>query len=443
MLGQSDLPELQVGALPALTSMVLSQNMLRGKVPSSWGAALTRLDVLRMEENQLDRWDLGPDDYPGLVYINMSVNAFSGTMPNVLQLQHVGLVDFSHNSLTALPETWWHNMPTKKTHRLFNTLKVWAHHNKISGSLPPLVSLPRANGTFSLAADLSFNELSGSISASARNIGTTRHAYLIASHNRLTGTLPSNLMHWFSGAVDLSHNLLHGPCCPEQWYKWTSLSGLYLEHNMLRGPLPSIYSNWSSLNVLDLASNPLNTTIPEVFLGSFPWHAASYGPHGDYGGYDQIGPYREIYLSNCSLQGTLPKAWLSKLLVHGRALAIHSNPNLSGCLPPVTCNDPNPQYCIKLVSRNSSCDSCFPSGVLDNIMNNRQYGYLLPRFDCDKADGMHPYPIRPPEEDQANKVCDTFIAWPWANSTNSVGGACVGSWCAAISDTQVTGVCQP
>jgi hypothetical protein len=75
-------------------------------------------------------------------------------------------------------------------------------------------------------------------------------------------------MHWFSGAVDLSHNMLSGSCCPEAWHHWGYLKGLYLEHNMLQGPLPSIYSNWSRLLELDLASNPLNTTVPPVFLGN-------------------------------------------------------------------------------------------------------------------------------------------------------------------------------
>jgi hypothetical protein len=131
---------------------------------------------------------------------------------------------------------------------------VIAPHDKISGSLPPLVSTPKANGTFKLAVDLSFNELSGSIRAEVRHAGTTRHGCLIASHNRLTGTLPTTHMHWFSGAVDLSHNMLSGACCPKAWHHWDSLGGLYLEHNMLSGPLPSIYSNWSTLLVLDLAS---------------------------------------------------------------------------------------------------------------------------------------------------------------------------------------------
>jgi hypothetical protein len=159
----------------------------------------------------------------------MAHNKLSGKMPNVLLLKSLMNADLSHNSLTALPDIWWHNMPIGKLLvRFGNLLEVIAPHNKISGSLPPLVSIKGANGTMRLAADLSFNELSGSISAGTRQAGTNRHGYLVAANNHLTGTLPVSLMHWFSGAVDLSYNLLSGSCCPEVWNRWKELNGLYL-----------------------------------------------------------------------------------------------------------------------------------------------------------------------------------------------------------------------
>jgi hypothetical protein len=116
MLGQSVLPELQMGALPWLNSMNLGHNMLCGncKVPTSWGA-LQRLGVPGLEDNNLDALDLRGDDYPSLTFLNMSSNLLAGKMPNVLQLKNLSMAHFSHNSLTALPDLWWHNMPTDKT----------------------------------------------------------------------------------------------------------------------------------------------------------------------------------------------------------------------------------------------------------------------------------------------------------------------------------------
>lgn len=435
MLGQSALPELEVGALPALESLNLGYNMLRGKVPSSYGAALKRLVVLGLEGNQLDTLDLGQQDYPNLAALQIAHNQLSGKMPDVLLRKRLALADFRHNSLTALPDTWWHNMPRNGRGRVNNLLEVFASHNKISGSLPPLMSAEGANGSFMLAADLSFNDLSGSIWASGKTLGATRHGFLIASHNRLTGKLPPSLMHWFSGAVDLSHNMLSGSCCPEAWHQWDSLRGLYLEHNMLRGPLPSIYSNWSALRVLDLASNPLNTTVPSEFLGTNP--RREFGQFVD-------GPYCEVYLNNCSLQGTLPSAWLNNLLIQGRALAIHDNPNLEGCLPPAMCVN-HTYYCtmpeMQLVSRNSSCTSCF---VADALQYNPVGLVGLARYDCDQVDPLvrsfiHSAPngvVQP----QHVPRCDTWIAWP--NATGASDGACTGSWCAAIAGTRVTGVCH-
>lgn len=431
MLGQSTLPELQLGALPALQSMALDHNMLRGKVPASYGTVLRSLVGLTLGFNELDTLDLGQDDYPSLKVLQMDHNKLSGKMPNVV-VKNLTIADFSHNSLTALPDVWWHNMPANTTRRYFKILEVLAPHNKIHGSLPPLRSAtwptkldgrPGSDEPLKLAADLSFNDLSGSIRASAWKVNNTRHGYLIASHNNLTGKLPPTLMHWFGGVVDLSHNMLSGACCPAAWYRWKSLQGLYLQHNMLRGPLPSTYSNWSTLIALDVASNPLSTTIPPMFLGTYPWKGAT-------NQFDGWSVYQEVYLNNCSLFGTLPRAWVNNLLIHGQALAIHDNPNLRGCLPPATCAYISDGNCIKppvsLATRASSCHSCL-SGAPSAVV-----AYNTLRFDCDEVD-------RPSYK--AHTSCEMLATWP--STTFAAGGACTEGWCAAITGTRVAGTCQP
>lgn len=449
------LPELQEGALSGLQGLDLSHNMLTGNLPASYGTNLKALESLNLDYNAFDTLEIEPSSFPLLSRLQMAHNQLVGPMPSVLQLKSAARVDLSHNSLTALPDVWWNNMPIDKLWAHFNNyMEVLAHHNKISGSLPPLVSTPGANGTFKLSADLSFNELSGSISATGRAAGIRRQGYLIATHNSLSGTLPPNLMHWFSGAVDLSHNKLSGPCCPEAWHRWESLLGLYLEHNMLRGPLPSIYANWNTLVALDLASNPLNTTIPPSFLGSYVYKEVAMNVVGG-SVYETHGAIRQVYLSNCSLHGTLPMAWLKRLLSEGHALAIHDNPDLKGCLPalPPVANrptwqqgscrlpGPNPPYdCSQLflVKRNASCSACFEGGGPWWLRYpTHTHDDLRARFDCSQIEELD----FASKSWQARQMCDMWLAWP--NNTATAGGACTGDWCAAIAGTRVTGVCQP
>jgi Leucine-rich repeat (LRR) protein len=427
------LPTLLPGQFSKLLSLGLAYNMLHGKVPASYGQTFKSLTGLGLDHNQLDTLKLGAEDFPDLGGLGMSHNNLTGRMPNVLLLKSLTNADFSHNSLTVLPDIWWHNMPTGNLlHRHSNNLlEVIASHNKISGLLPPLVSSEGANGTVRLAADLSFNQLSGSISAGTRKAGTNRHGYLVAANNHLTGTLPVNLMDWFSGAVDLSHNLLSDSCCPEAWYRWKDLTGLYLEHNALRGPLPATYSNWSNLIELDLSSNPLNTTIPPVFLGTNEYKQWYSG--------DKLDTVCGVYLNNCSLQGTLPTAWLQSFIVNGRSLAIHDNPDLGGCLPPPRIcdhNAPHP-FCVQskttLVRRSASCQSCFNqlwdlrSAALWPVRHSP-----LPRHDCDQISelGYTWY---------ANQSCDTLFAWP--NASSAIGAACSREWCAALAGMRITAVC--
>jgi hypothetical protein len=345
-LGQAPLPEFEEGSLPSLGVLDLSNNSIRGTLPASYGSALKMLYGLNLEGNFLDALEVSDGDFPRLHNLHISHNRLSGKMPNVLLLKELEMVDLSYNSLTALPDVWWHNMPTSTTpHRYANTLEVLAAHNKITGSLPPLVPNPES---FKLAVDLSFNDISGNINASLPSAGSTRHSYLLASHNRLTGTLPPELMHWFRGVVDLSHNMLSGPCCPKTWRKWESLRALYLNHNMLRGPLPVTYNNWAGLYILDLSSNPLNTTIPDTFYGAQIFKHPSASNASECCTLNAL----ELYLNNCSLHGTLP-TWLKNYSFTGKYLAIHDNPDLRGCLPGVrrTCQI---GYCT-MVTQMSSC----------------------------------------------------------------------------------------
>jgi hypothetical protein len=185
MLGQAPLPELQPGALPFIQYMYLDHNSFHGSVPSSYGSTLKTLKKLYLEYNEINSLELRPEDFPSLEHLRMDHIQLMGRMPNVLQLKRLVQAVFSHNSLTALPDVWWHNAPINQDRRKTWELlvEVFAPYNRLSGSLPPLVSTPGANGTTSLAADLPFNDFSGSISASLRQAGTNRHGYLIASHS--------------------------------------------------------------------------------------------------------------------------------------------------------------------------------------------------------------------------------------------------------------------
>ncbi|KAM3306230.1 hypothetical protein P3S67_013100 [Capsicum chacoense] len=89
-----------ISKITSLTNIVLSHNALSVELPDL--SALSNLHLLDLRENLLD-YEL-PSLPQGLTTILLSINAFSGEMPEEFgklnQLQHL---DLSNNALTGMP----------------------------------------------------------------------------------------------------------------------------------------------------------------------------------------------------------------------------------------------------------------------------------------------------------------------------------------------------
>ena len=135
--------------------------------------------------------------------------------------------------------------------------------------------------------ELAHNRLSGTIPS---ELGTLGHLGRLFLHgNELSGEIPPELGNLFNlTSLSLSENQLHGTI-PRELGNLTNLAGLYLDSNQLRGTIPPELGNLTNLAVLWLDSNQLEGAIPPE-LGTLTNLAG-------------------LSLSGNQLSGCVPAAW--------------------------------------------------------------------------------------------------------------------------------------
>ncbi|XP_047958818.1 LRR receptor-like serine/threonine-protein kinase ERL1 [Salvia hispanica] len=181
-----------VGALPALTNVVLSNNHLTGPIPPFVSHQLARLDL---KHNNLSG-SISSLRFPSsLQYMSLSSNRLSGSLDRAFSgLNQLNYLDLSMNQLTG-------SIPVELFSFPISNLQL--QRNQFSGPVEPVDKVTIAT------VDLSFNRLSGEVSAMLSTVGN-----LYMNNNRFTGRVPSSM-------VD---RLLEG-----------SIQVLYLQHNFLSG----------------------------------------------------------------------------------------------------------------------------------------------------------------------------------------------------------------
>ncbi|KAK3118735.1 hypothetical protein QOZ80_9BG0705900 [Eleusine coracana subsp. coracana] len=293
----------ELGNLTWLAALDLSNNALTGEIPQSL-ASLTNLRLLNLFLNRLH----GPvPDFiaalPKLETVQLFMNNLTGRVPANLGANSAALqlVDLSSNRLTGgIPSTLCASGALRTVILMNNFLfgpvpellgscaslaRVRLGHNFLNGSVPAgLLYLPRLNllelqnnllsgpipanplnptGFSSQLAqlNLSNNQLTGPLPPTLGNL--TSLQTLLASNNRLSGAVPSEIFGALTGLVklDLSNNALSGPV-PESVGRCGELTYLDLSRNRLSGPIPEAIAGIRVLNYLNLSRNALDGAVP-------------------------------------------------------------------------------------------------------------------------------------------------------------------------------------
>ncbi|KAL8151894.1 hypothetical protein V2J09_021702 [Rumex salicifolius] len=395
--------------LRSLKKLSLSGNNFTGRIVPSLGSMST-LEYLDLSNNKF----YGPipsrvHDLYGLNYLNLSLNAFEGWYPSGVrnwnqlkfldvhsnrlsgnvktffsELQNVEYIDLSHNlfsgglpvtteNVSSLGNTLQYlnlrnnlldgELPSADTLALFRSLQVLdLGDNLFTGELPSFVSLSNlkvlrvSNNKLSGAVpdellaslvplqelDLSINGLTGSLAGF--NSSSLQHVNI--SYNALKGSLPSSmggclivdlswnmisgdisiLKNWGSALkwLDLSSNMLNGSLpdlgkLPQAWNSFSSLTTVDLSANDIGGPIPPSLFSSANLVTLNLSGNHLSGLIPLAGPHSLELLALASYP-----------PMEFLDLSDNMLIGKLPPEIGG---INGLKLLNLANNNMSGQIP--------------------------------------------------------------------------------------------------------------
>ncbi|KAF8666387.1 hypothetical protein HU200_053493 [Digitaria exilis] len=314
-----------LGQLSMLKYINLSSNALSGEIPAELSSC-SQLQVLALRNNR---------------YLGLGNNGFVGRLPSTMgnTLPKIEKIIMSVNNLDG-------EIPRSLANAT-NIVYIFLAQNSFSGVIPPLGTLLNLQALFLFengkleAGDWSF--LSSLTSC-------TQLSYLELDGNNLQGNFPSSLTNLSRNMeyLTLGSNHITGSV-PPGIANLDCLSFLYLDNNMLTGPVPDSIGKISSMFGLDLSKNKfygnipasleenrLSGVIPAELAGcqklvamnlSFNTLSGSI-PQGLFGKLNQLNLFLD--LSNNQLTHSIPDDFGS--LINLESLNI-SNNNISGKIP--------------------------------------------------------------------------------------------------------------
>ncbi|XP_042418837.1 receptor-like protein EIX2 [Zingiber officinale] len=249
---EGNLPEWFWNSFSIIKFLDLSHNKISGTLPISL-ASLTELYYLNFGSNLLE----GPIPHlpPNIMLLDLSDNAFSGSLPPTLftpKLQHLIL---SHNHINgSIPS----NICNFHTFRHLNL-----SNNQIFGEIPRCWQ----KGSFIRYINLGNNMVFGEIPSSLGNL--MKLEFLHLNNNNLKGHLPSSLQNCSRLLiVDFGDNKFSGNIPSWIGQSWQRLRILRLSSNMFNGNIDSQLGYLRDLQIIDFANNKLSGAIPHSF-GNF------------------------------------------------------------------------------------------------------------------------------------------------------------------------------
>ncbi|XP_027170529.1 probable LRR receptor-like serine/threonine-protein kinase At3g47570 [Coffea eugenioides] len=310
--------------MSTLRLLGLTYNKLSGRLPSSMGYGLIKLEELSLYGNEFDGViPASISNASKLTTSELGENRFSGPIPSSLgNLRLLAWLVLSANYFTADPSA-----------RELSFISYLANckHLKLLGfnDNPLHIFLPISVGNLSTSMEKFYAYewgIKGTIPNAIGNLSNLLSLGL--GGNKLTGTIPVGLKYLQKlQAFDFSGNQLSGPI-PGCLCKLNRLYEVHLEQNRFHGSIPSCLSNVSSLRGIFFDGNLLNSSIPasfwnltdllKLFLFQFP---------SPIGGLQSL---ETLSLAQNKFEGPIPESLghLSSLEV----LDLSKN-NLSGLIP--------------------------------------------------------------------------------------------------------------
>ncbi|CAK9216013.1 unnamed protein product [Sphagnum troendelagicum] len=306
---------------------------------------LTNLEILTITGNPGLTGNLPPEigSLSNLTTLDLHDNGFTGVIPNLAQLTNLQTLSLNGNAFSGSIEHVFQglNAPT--------FVRVDLSSNQLTGCIPGLTTGIGNYSGFSgtllnvlMTLDLSFNNISGDISTLTL---CTIYFYgplcsiktLLINNNHFSGKLPDFLSPLdLLTNLDFSNNQISGIIPPSIWNISTNLTVLNLSGNNFSGNLPPVTNPQSHLETLSMSKNQLNGELPD--LSSFPQLKTLDLSYNQFNGsispsvWSNISKLNVLNLSNNKLYGILPTMDLQYCPNSLKSLNLGGN-NLTGLFP--------------------------------------------------------------------------------------------------------------
>jgi uncharacterized repeat protein (TIGR01451 family) len=273
------LPDLS--ALTQLQYLSLEYNQLSGSIPGL--STLTQLRVLILENNQLSGSIPDLSALTQLQSLRLNNNQLSGSIPDLSAMTQLQYLSLEYNQLSG-------SIPDLGALTQLQALRL--ENNQLSGSIPDLSVLTQLR-----VLSLEYNQLSGSIPDLS---ALTQLRYLSLSNNQLSGNLPDLGALTQLQGLGLSNNQLSGTIPDLSSLTALSTSDTDLGYNQLTGETAGSAtakdSDWADTQTVP----PTNVTATATATGTVKVTWAPIAYTGD-GGYYQVkyattsgGPYTKV-----------------------------------------------------------------------------------------------------------------------------------------------------